>query len=99
MITESKDFFLGLVWVGLGTLLVLYFYNLHFFYKPKVLNEDRHEYKQVYKFMDKHQRPIAILGLFYGIVSFIIINEFFDKALVLLAKGICMLIIIGPLMH
>ena len=45
---------LGLIWLGIATLFGLYFYNLHFVYKQKALVEDRKEYKEAYRFMDKN---------------------------------------------
>ena len=94
----SKEWILGFMWVGIGTLIMLYFYTLYFVYKPKVMIEDKAEFKQVYVYMEKNARPMAILLLMYLVPSFVIINEFPEDCLRLLGKGALLCAIVGPLM-
>ena len=90
---------LGFMWVGVGTLIMLYFYTLYFVYKPKAVYEDRKEFKQVYTYMDKNARPMAILLIMYLIPTFIVVNEFPDVSLRMIGKGLVMIIVAGPFMH
>ena len=38
LMKNSIDYLLGFIWVGISVLFVLYFYNLHFVYKPKAVD-------------------------------------------------------------
>ena len=90
---------LGLIWLGIATLFGLYFYNLHFVYKQKALVEDRKEYKEAYRFMDKNQRPLVIFLIMFLIVSFILLNEFGWDFVWVLAKGAVPMCILAPIAH
>ena len=90
---------LGFFWVGIATLFALYFYTLYFIYKPKAVDQNRPEYQQVYRFMDKNKRPLVIFLLMFLLVTFILLNEFEWQFVIIIGKGCCVLAVVGPLLH
>ena len=95
---HGVTYLFGMIWLGIASLFALYFYNLRVF-RYKAVVEDRKEYKESYRWMDKNQRPLVLFLIMFLIVSFILVNEFGWEFAWFVAKGSIPFAIAAPIMH
>ena len=56
IVSNAVEILLGLIWVVIGWLFIMYFYKYCIEYYKKAVIEDRKEFKEVYRTMEKSAR-------------------------------------------
>ena len=90
---------MGCMWIGFMWLFAMFFYQYNFVYYKKAITEDNKIYKSDYQQMQKISRKIALLFLFYMIITLCLLCHDEHVFLTAVFKGLMVAGIVIPIMN